>query len=226
MRMLTRQIETAQKRVEAMNFETRKNVLKFDDVMNKQREIIYGQRRRVLMGEDVSDSIKTMIYGTIDEHRGVEMQPARAEGELGSHRALAGDLQAHAAAGAGRSSPRRSARSSPTKRCCKSSTPLRTAVYAQTEERLDAGGIDMRENERVLLLRTVDEHWMEHIDSMDQLKQGIGLRSYGQKDPVYAYTSEGFEMFDAMVDEDPRADRAPPVRDAGHRRPAAPRAAR
>ena len=59
----------------------------------------------------------------------------------------------------------------------------------------------MRENERVLLLRTVDEHWMEHIDSMDQLKQGIGLRSYGQKDPVYAYTSEGFEMFDAMVDE-------------------------
>ena len=74
-------------------------------------------------------------------------------------------------------------------------------VYHEMEERLKSAEIDMRENERVVLLRTVDEHWMEHIDAMDQLKQGIGLRSYAQSDPVYAYTSEGFEMFDAMVAE-------------------------
>ena len=74
-------------------------------------------------------------------------------------------------------------------------------VYGHMEEQIKKAEVDMRENERVLLLRTVDEHWMEHIDAMDQLKQGIGLRSYGQKDPVYAYTSEGFEMFDAMVAE-------------------------
>ncbi|MEZ4508565.1 MAG: SEC-C metal-binding domain-containing protein, partial [Eubacteriales bacterium] len=75
------------------------------------------------------------------------------------------------------------------------------AAYERMETNLTQAGVDMRENERVVLLRTVDEHWMVHIDSMDQLKQCIGLRSYGQKDPVFAYTSEGFEMFDAMVAE-------------------------
>jgi len=200
MKMLTRQIEAAQKRVESMNFETRKNVLKYDDVMNKQREIIYGQRRRVLMGEDVSDSIKTMIYGTIDSIMQQKCNP-HAPKESWDLTALSQEL------------------------CRLTLTPARPLIsederkklsyeeiqqklyafadsaYALTEERLKQAGIDMRENERVLLLRVVDEHWMEHIDSMDQLKQGIGLRSYGQKDPVYAYTSEGFEMFDAMVDE-------------------------
>ena len=200
MRMLTKQIEAAQKRVEAMNFETRKNVLRYDDVMNKQREIIYGQRRRVLMGEDVSDSIKTMIYGTIDSIAQQKCNPHVAK-ENWDLTALSQEI------------------------CRLTLMPVRPLIseeermklsfeeitqklyavadmaYAQTEDRLKQAGIDMRENERVLLLRTVDEHWMEHIDSMDQLKQGIGLRSYGQKDPVYAYTSEGFEMFDAMVDE-------------------------
>ena len=200
MRMLTRQIESAQKRVEAMNFETRKNVLRYDDVMNKQREIIYGQRRRVLMGEDVSDSIKTMIYGTIDSIAEGKCNP-HAPKESWDLTALSQEI------------------------CRLTLMPVRPLIsederknlsyeemlqklyavadfaYAQTEDRLRQAEIDMRENERVLLLRTVDENWMEHIDSMDQLKQGIGLRSYGQKDPVYAYTSEGFEMFDAMVDE-------------------------
>jgi len=154
----------------------------------------------VLMGEDVSDSIKTMIYGTIDSIMQQKCNP-HAPKESWDLTALSQEL------------------------CRLTLTPARPLItederkklsyeeiqqklyafadsaYTLTEERLKQAGIDMRENERVLLLRVVDEHWMEHIDSMDQLKQGIGLRSYGQKDPVYAYTSEGFEMFDAMVDE-------------------------
>jgi len=200
MRMLTKQIETAQKRVEAMNFETRKNVLKYDDVMNKQREIIYGQRRRVLMGEDVSDSIKTMIYNTID---GIAQQKCNphAPKESWDLTALSQELCKLTL------QPVRPLISEDERKRLTYEEILQKlyafadAAYIQTEERLKSAEIDMRENERVLLLRTVDENWMEHIDSMDQLKQGIGLRSYGQKDPVYAYTSEGFEMFDAMVDE-------------------------
>ncbi len=200
MRMLTKQIEAAQKRVEAMNFETRKNVLRYDDVMNKQREIIYGQRRRVLLGEDLSESIRTMVVQTIDSIVEAACNP-HAPRESWDFTALSIEI---------------------CKLCCRQPKPLFTAeeqkkfsigeiktrlyeysgtVYAETEERLKSTEVDMRENERVILLRTVDEHWMDHIDAMDQLKQGIGLRSYAQKDPVYSYTSEGFEMFDAMVAE-------------------------
>ena len=200
MRMLTRQIEAAQKRVEAMNFETRKNVLRYDDVMNKQREIIYGQRRRVLLGEDLSESIRTMVYQTIDSMVDAACNP-HAPRESWDFTALSIEI---------------------CKLCCRQPKPLLTAeeqkkfgiseiktrlyeysdtVYTETEEKLKSTEVDMRENERVVLLRTVDEHWMDHIDAMDQLKQGIGLRSYAQKDPVYSYTSEGFEMFDEMVAE-------------------------
>jgi preprotein translocase subunit SecA len=200
MRMLTKQIEAAQKRVEAMNFETRKNVLRYDDVMNKQREIIYGQRRRVLLGEDLSESIRTMVIQTIDGIVETACNP-HAPRESWDFTALS--IEA-------------------CKLCCRQPKPLFTAdeqkkfgiseiktrlyeysetVYAETEQHLKSAEVDMRENERVILLRTVDEHWMDHIDAMDQLKQGIGLRSYAQKDPVYSYTSEGFEMFDAMVAE-------------------------
>ncbi len=200
MRMLTKQIEAAQKRVEAMNFETRKNVLRYDDVMNKQREIIYGQRRRVLLGEDLSESIRTMVIQTIDSIVEAACNP-HAPRESWDFTALSIEI---------------------CKLCCRQPKSLFTAeeqkkfsigeiktrlyeysdtVYAETEEKLKSTEVDMRENERVILLRTVDEHWMDHIDAMDQLKQGIGLRSYAQRDPVYAYTSEGFEMFDAMVAE-------------------------
>ncbi|HRX58700.1 MAG TPA: preprotein translocase subunit SecA [Eubacteriales bacterium] len=200
MRMLTKQIEAAQKRVEAMNFETRKNVLRYDDVMNKQREIIYGQRRRVLLGEDLSESIRTMIRETIDSMVENVCNP-HAPRESWDFTALSQEV---------------------CKLCYRQPKMLFTEeeqgkfgiaeiknrlyeytdkVYHETEQRLKDAGVDMRENERVILLRTVDEHWMEHIDAMDQLKQGIGLRSYAQSDPVYAYTSEGFEMFDAMVAE-------------------------
>ena len=198
MRTLTKQIEAAQKRVEAMNFETRKNVLRYDDVMNKQREIIYGQRHRVLMGEDLSESIRTMVNETIDSMVENTCNP-HAPRENWDFTALSLEI---------------------CKLCLRKPRPLFSEeeqkkvstediegrlyefadkAYQETQKRLEDAEIDMRENERVVLLRTVDEHWMDHIDAMDQLKQGIGLRSYAQSDPVYAYTSEGFEMFDEMV---------------------------
>ena len=200
MRMLTKQIEAAQKRVEAMNFETRKNVLKFDDVMNKQREIIYGQRRRVLMGEDVSDSIKTMIYGTIDSIAQAKCNP-HAPKDSWDLTALSQEICKLTLQPVRPLISEDERKKLSFEEITQKLYAFADAAYAHTEERLKQAEVDMRENERVLLLRTVDEHWMEHIDAMDQLKQGIGLRSYGQKDPVYAYTSEGFEMFDAMVDE-------------------------
>ncbi|MEN6636611.1 MAG: preprotein translocase subunit SecA [Clostridiaceae bacterium] len=200
MRMLTKQIEAAQKRVEAMNFETRKNVLKYDDVMNKQREIIYGQRRRVLMGEDVSDSIKTMIYGTIDSIAQQKCNP-HAPKESWDLTALSQEICKLTLQPVRPLISEDERKKLSFEEITQKLYAFADAAYAHTEERLKQAEVDMRENERVLLLRTVDEHWMEHIDSMDQLKQGIGLRSYGQKDPVYAYTSEGLEMFDAMVDE-------------------------
>ena len=200
MRMLTKQIEAAQKRVEAMNFETRKNVLKYDDVMNKQREIIYGQRRRVLMGEDVSDSIKTMIYGTIDSIAQQKCNP-HAPKESWDLTALSQEICKLTLQPVRPLISEDERKKLSFEEITQKLYAFADAAYAHTEERLKQAEVDMRENERVLLLRTVDEHWMEHIDAMDQLKQGIGLRSYGQKDPVYAYTSEGFEMFDAMVDE-------------------------
>jgi preprotein translocase subunit SecA len=198
MRMLTRQIEAAQKRVESMNFETRKNVLRYDDVMNKQREIIYSQRRRVLLGEDLGDSIRAMVHATIDSMMENTCNP-HAPRENWDFTALSLEI---------------------CKLCLRKPRPLFSEeeqakfstediqarlyefadkAYEETGKRLEEAEIDMRENERVILLRTVDEHWMDHIDAMDQLKQGIGLRSYAQRDPVYAYTSEGFEMFDEMV---------------------------
>ncbi len=200
MRMLTKQIETAQKRVEAMNFETRKNVLKYDDVMNKQREIIYGQRRRVLMGEDVSDSIKSMIYGTIDSIAQQRCNPS-APKDSWDLTALSQEVCKLTLQPVRPLISEDERKKLSYEEILKKLYSFADLAYAHTEDHLKQAGVDMRENERVLLLRTVDEHWMEHIDSMDQLKQGIGLRSYGQKDPVYAYTSEGFEMFDAMVDE-------------------------
>ncbi|MCE5190007.1 MAG: preprotein translocase subunit SecA [Eubacteriales bacterium] len=200
MRMLTRQIESAQKRVEAMNFETRKNVLRYDDVMNKQREIIYGQRRRVLMGEDLSESIRTMVQATIDGFVDSLCNP-HAPRETWDFTALSQEtckltLQPPKLLFSEQEMKTFSPEEIRQRLC-----DFADGVYQGIEKKVTEAGIDMRENERVILLRTVDEHWIEHIDAMDDLKQGIGLRSYAQKDPVYSYTSEGFEMFDAMVAE-------------------------
>ena len=200
MRMLTRQIEGAQKRVESMNFETRKNVLRYDDVMNKQREIIYGQRRRVLMGEDLSESIKAMVYATIDGFVDLHCNP-HASRENWDLTALSQEICKLTLQPQKLLVSEEEAKSLSSEQIRQRLYDFADNVYAAIEQKVTSVGIDMRENERVILLRVVDEHWIEHIDAMDDLKQGIGLRSYAQKDPVYSYTSEGFEMFDAMVAE-------------------------
>ena len=197
MRFITRRIESAQRRLEVQNFEIRKNVLRYDDVMNKQREIIYGQRRRVLMGEDLRESILEMLRATAgglaDEYCNAHAPRETWDvPRLGAQlAALCGEAAAAPLMEAGEQASGEALRAR--------AVAHAEAAYAKKEAEVAAAGADMREIERVVLLRTVDAHWMEHIDAMDQLRQGIGLRAYAQKDPVNAYTSEGFEMFDAMV---------------------------
>ncbi len=199
-RMLTKQIENAQKRVEAMNFDIRKNVLRYDDVMNKQREIIYGQRRRVLMGEDLAESIRAMVYATIDGFVDSLCNP-HAPQETWDLTALSQEVCKLTLQPPKKIVSEEEAKKLSPEEFRQKYYDFADAVYQGIEKKVTDAGIDMRENERVILLRVVDEHWIEHIDAMDDLKQGIGLRSYAQKDPVYSYTSEGFEMFDAMVAE-------------------------
>jgi len=197
-KMITKQIENAQKRVEANNFDIRKNVLRYDDVMNKQREIIYGQRRRVLMGEDLNESIVGMLHDTLDAmidtyasaHASPENWELTALSNEISDLCFMPRMQLFAGLESGNVKHADIAARA---------YAIADKRYAAKEHEITSEGGDMREVERVVLLRTVDSHWMEHIDAMDELKQGIGLRAYAQSDPVNAYTSEGFEMFDAMV---------------------------
>ncbi|MDO5111958.1 MAG: preprotein translocase subunit SecA [Clostridia bacterium] len=194
MSIITKQIESAQKRVEAHNFDIRKNVLEYDDVMNKQREIIYGQRRKVLMGEDIHASIMEMITETVQER--VQRYCVGGSGDWdvqGMCRELVELTRADMY----------NALKDVSKLDDMSAAVQQMAedAYARQEESVAAAeaGVDMREVERVMLLRAVDAHWMDHIDAMDQLRQGIGLQAIGQKDPVVAYRNAGFEMFDEMI---------------------------
>ena len=195
-KLITRQIESAQRRVEAVNFDTRKNVLRYDDVMNKQREIIYGQRRQVLMGEDLSQSISDMIRQLMEL---VIASYAASQTESGNWDLEGLSREVSAICGRPRTWLFKLGERPSPEEIENRVLDFAYAAYAEKEAELTAGGADMREIERVILLRTVDSLWMDHIDAMDQLKQGIGLRAYGQKDPVVAYTNEGFDMFDAMV---------------------------
>ena len=195
-KLITRQIENAQKRVELQNFETRKNVLRYDDVRNKEGEIRYGQRRRVLPAEDLRDSSVEMLQTTAESIVGeyCNAHAPRDQWDLATMTEQVCDLCAEP----------RAPFVQPDETLSGDALKARVlehvdAAYALKEAEVAAAGADMREIERVVLLRTVDAHWMDHIDAMDQLKQGIGLRAYGQKDPVNAYTTEGFDMFDAMV---------------------------
>ncbi|MDL2218402.1 preprotein translocase subunit SecA [Christensenellaceae bacterium OttesenSCG-928-M15] len=198
MGMITKQIENAQKRVEALHFETRKSVLRYDDVMNKQREIIYGQRRRVLMGEDLKQYLLDMLDNTLEEIVGhyctTDLYPE--EWDLDG---LSADICALIGASKQMLFNEGEIEGLKPAAVNKRIKDIADAAYQKKEESISEKSVDMREIERIVLLKTVDRHWMEHIDAMDQLKQGIGLRAYGQKDPVGAYTTEGFDMFDAMI---------------------------
>ena len=195
-KMLTNAIENAQKQVESRNFQTRKNVLQYDDVMNTQREVIYKQRRQVLDGEDLQQSIQNMLHTTI---------ASAIQGHLGEQKhmdaesfqeALAPFRVMFLAPGDLRLSNEELAHHT-----AESLTQLvleqAQAVYAKKEQEI--GAPLMRELERVLMLRVVDEFWMDNIDAMAELRQGIGLRALGQNDPVVAYKQEGFEMFEEMI---------------------------
>lgn len=191
--ILTKLIESAQKKVESNNFAIRKHVLKYDDVMNKQREVIYGERKKVLEGEDISGDIQTMISGMISDEvdyatTGIE---DRAQWDVESLRKFLSDtftfgekefnvLKDINSIGALKEKIEEFAKE----------------IYKSREAEFSEAAF--REVERVILLQMVDNKWMDHIDAMDQFRKGIGLRSMGNEDPVRAYQNEGFEMFEEM----------------------------
>ena len=190
-KILSGSVENAQKSVESRNYRARKSVLEYDDVMNKQRENIYAQRKRVLDGEDIHESIQNMIRdltdSTVTDCLGSNGGVLDDDGRKAIITALAGVLPANAQL------PEDGA----------DAQQVAEAVYELAQQTYEAkeaayGSPVMRELERVIMLRVVDEYWMDHIDAMNDLKQGIGLRAYGQHDPVIAYREEGTEMFMAM----------------------------
>ena len=196
--LLSSQIENAQKRVESRNYGIRKTVLQFDDVMNQQREVIYSQRREVLMGEDMHANILSMRQALLDE-----ALPRFCAGEDDSDnwdvKGL-GDYLEHLFLKSGTVE----ALYGPAKDVNRKSfegmiTEAADEFYAERENMIAEVGIDMREFERVVLLSAVDRRWMDHIDAMDQLREGIGLRAYGQRDPIVEYKHEGYAMFEEMT---------------------------
>ena len=195
-RMITNTLESAQKKLEGRNFEIRKNVLKYDDVMNQQREIIYGQRRKVLDGEDISTEMHKMLRENIDSSCAQFLSgDVKDEWDFGALRRhyqgwLTTDADFHYTVADFDNL---------------SQQGIADMLYDRGMQILQAkevryGAPVMRELERICLLKCVDRQWMDHIDNMDQLRQGIALRGYGQKDPVVEYRIEGFDMFDQMVD--------------------------
>ena len=190
-RMISKAVENAQRKVESRNFTIRKNVLKYDDVMNAQREVIYKQRREVLDGKNIHDNIINMIEYVADNLPTIYVEGENNKLNIESlnndiinifgiemldfikeHKDNIEDISEELKKQA-------------------------LEIYKQKEEEITSD--QMRELERVVMLKVVDEKWMDHIDSMDELKNGIGLRAYGQKDPVVQYRLEGFDMFDEMI---------------------------
>ena len=194
--MLTRTIEGAQKNVEGKNFGIRKYVLQYDDIMNRQREIIYSEREKVLNGEDLKSYILNMAYGIIsDAVHSISLTSKYPEEwdfeSLNNSLARISPLLPIKGYPSEDELSDITAESLDQKYCDRFDE-----IYEAKETEI--GSEDMREIERMIMLRVVDELWMDHIDAMDQLREGIGLRSIGQQDPVAAYAKEGFEMFDAM----------------------------
>ncbi|MEY8402592.1 preprotein translocase subunit SecA [Oscillospiraceae bacterium 44-34] len=195
-KMLSGAIENAQKQVESRNFQTRKNVLQYDDVMNTQREIIYKQRKQVLDGEDLQNSIqnmlRSMVSNAIQGHMGEQkhLDADTFQEAVGHFRAMflaPGELTLSDGELAGYDGDQLT------------QLVLDRAVGAYERKEREITPPIMRELERVIMLRVVDEYWMDHIDAMTELRQGIGLRAYAQTDPVVAYKEEGYEMFENMV---------------------------
>ena len=196
-KILSNAVENAQKNVESRNFRARKSVLEYDDVMNTQREVIYAQRQKVLDGEDLRENMMTMLHdlvastvatafgdnGGVADENGLYHLASAMEGIYFAKGTLAGrstQLLGMDAAGV-------------------SDVVFEIARHTYEAKEAAYTPAVMRELERVIMLRVVDEYWMDNIDAMDDLKQGIGLRAYGQHDPVVAYKEEGYQMFQAMI---------------------------
>ncbi len=189
-KMISKAVENAQKKVEGRNFGTRKNVLKYDDVNNIQREIIYKQRKEVLDGENLKDNMTNMITSVtndvvavyVDENNHIEIESLGNEIKNNFAIDMIDFLKQH------ENEPE-----------AVKEELKRLALERYAEKEQDVGEEQMRELERVILLKVVDEKWMNHIDSMEELKDGIGLRAYGQQDPVVKYRMEGMDMFEEMT---------------------------
>ena len=195
-KMLSGAIENAQKQVESRNFQTRKTVLEYDDVMNTQRKVIYEERRKVLDGENLKDAIQKMLSTVINR---------AVMGQMGEQKHLDAETWREVCA------PFRGLFLRPDElkytdgelqqysggQLVEQLMERATDIYTRKEQEL--GESLMRELERVMMLRVVDEYWMDNIDAMQELRQGIGLRAYGQNDPVVEYKREGYEMFENMI---------------------------
>ena len=195
-KMLTKAIENAQTTVESRNFQSRKSVLEYDDVMNKQREIIYGQRKQVLDGMDIKETVLNMLRTSIQNHVALAFGAGHSLDEAG-YREMLRALE-------GMYFPKGAIRLEGGEIAGKSAQDFEELFTAAAENTYTAKEAEitppiMRELERVILLRVVDEYWMDHIDAMDDLKQGIRLQSYGNKNPVDEYKRESLDMFEEMV---------------------------
>ena len=192
-KILSGAVENAQKTVESRNFRARKNVLEYDNVMNTQREVIYAQRQKVLDGEDLRGNMLSMLRSMVDSTVADALSQSGGIADEDTFREVLAAFQ-------GIYFPRGALAD-----CVGDSTEeLADKVYAlalETYENKEAAYTPdlMRELERVVMLRVVDEYWMDNIDAMDDLKQGIGLRAYGQHDPVIAFKEEGYQMFETMI---------------------------
>jgi preprotein translocase subunit SecA len=199
-RMVTRAIETAQKNVEEQNFEIRKNVLKYDDVMNKQREVIYGERQKILEGRDLSeealDYVEVVVAKVVSQFVSKEVYPEEWDLE-----GLIGALSAVYPVQIGKSQLEGLTEAAEVEQIVLDDA---LAVYRAKEAELgndaDTGQPVLREMERIVLLSIIDNAWREHLYEMDYLQEGIGLRAYGQRDPLVEYQREAFEMFSELKD--------------------------
>ena len=195
-KLLSRTIESAQRKKEGMNFAARKHVLEYDDVMNKQRELIYEQRNKVLDGENLKDSILKMIDETIDSYVSIYLSdPIRDNWDIkGLKEYFSGWVTSNDDFNFLENDFENITVS-------EVADKIKEKAHEKYDLREQRFGEELtREMERVILLRCVDTNWMDHIDNMDQLRQGIGLRAYGQHDPVVAYRNESYDMFSAMRD--------------------------
>ena len=191
-KMLTKSIEGAQKKVEGRNFGIRKHVLQYDDVMNKQRQVIYAERSSVLEGEDMSEYIQSMVRDRIDLAVEAYTEEKKVDYAGLKHYLYGAFMPAESLEVEGLDTLAG-------QELVDKIYEISKAVYQEKEDIITSER--MREIERIILLQCVDNHWIDHIDAMDQLRQGIGLRALGQQDPVIAYKMEGFNMFDEMVDQ-------------------------